>query len=48
MIRFTFAFTLFLVFLGSIPVWKHSKEWGCTLSTSLGLVTLFLIIFISK
>jgi hypothetical protein len=47
MIGFTFALTLFLVFLGSIPVWRHSKEWGYAPSASLGLATLFLIIFIS-
>lgn len=47
MIGFTVASTLFLVFLGSIPVWRHSKEWGYAPSCSLGLATLLLIIFIS-
>ena len=45
MIGLIVASFLFLAFLGSIPIWKYTKQWGYIPSRSLGLTTLFLIIF---
>jgi Protein of unknown function (DUF3309) len=45
MIGLIVASFLFLAFLGSIPIWKYTKQWGYIPSWSLGLTTLFLIIF---
>jgi hypothetical protein len=47
MIGFIVASLLFLAFIGSIPAWKYSKQWGYIPGWSLGLTTLFLIIFIN-
>jgi Protein of unknown function (DUF3309) len=36
---------LFLMLLGVIPAWPHSRNWGYYPSTSVGLVLLILIFF---
>jgi len=35
---------LFLMLLGVIPTWRHSRNWGYYPSGSLGLVLLILVI----
>jgi len=35
---------LILLFLGAIPTWPHSRQWGYYPSGGLGLVLLILII----
>lgn len=37
---------LILMLIGAIPTWPHSKRWGYTPSTALGLVVLILIVLI--
>jgi hypothetical protein len=37
---------LFLMLIGAIPTWPHSKNWGYAPSGGLGLVLLILIILI--
>jgi hypothetical protein len=34
---------LFLMILGAIPAWPHSKDWGYYPSSGLGLLLLILI-----
>jgi hypothetical protein len=37
---------LVLMFLGSIPSWPHSRQWGYYPSGGLGLVVLVLVILL--
>lgn len=37
---------LFLMLLGAIPAWPHSRNWGYAPSGGLGLVVIILIILI--
>jgi hypothetical protein len=37
---------LILMFLGALPTWPHSRQWGYYPSGGLGLILLILIILI--
>jgi len=37
---------LILVLLGTLPTWRHSKNWGYGPSGGLGLVVLILVILL--
>lgn len=37
---------LFLLLLGAIPTWPHSRNWGYYPSGSLGLVLLILLVLL--
>lgn len=37
---------LFLMLLGAIPAWPHSRNWGYAPSGGLGLVAIILLILI--
>jgi hypothetical protein len=37
---------LFLVVLGALPTWPHSRDWGYYPSGGLGLVLLILVILL--
>jgi hypothetical protein len=37
---------LFLMLLGAIPTWPHSRNWGYAPSGGLGLVVIILLILI--
>ncbi|HEX2769035.1 MAG TPA: DUF3309 family protein [Geobacteraceae bacterium] len=37
---------LILLFLGALPTWPHSREWGYYPSGGLGLILLILIILL--
>jgi hypothetical protein len=41
-----FLVFLFLMLLGAIPTWPHSRNWGYAPSGGLGLVVIILIILI--
>ncbi|MBA4388902.1 MAG: DUF3309 domain-containing protein [Verrucomicrobia bacterium] len=36
----------FLVLLGALPTWPHSKSWGYYPSSGLGLVVLILLVLV--
>lgn len=37
---------LILMFLGSVPTWSHSRQWGYFPSGGLGLVVLVLVVLL--
>ena len=37
---------LLVMFLGAVPVWPHSKNWGSAPSGGLGLVVIVLVILL--
>ena len=46
MIGFILLALLFLMLLGALPTWPHSRNWGYYPSSGLGLVAVILLVLL--
>ena len=46
MIGFILLTLLFLMLLGALPTWPHSRNWGYYPSSGLGLVAVILLVLL--